>query len=393
MRPSRVLGGRAVLLILSSLIVGGLTGCKYLGWDEVLPNQTLAYKKSKMAEENLELPPDLKGAAFDDAMDIPPVDGAATYSQYTGARAQRQVNQGSGSAGEILPTVEKVELRRSGDSRWLEVVAPPPQVWPKVVAFWRDQGILMVEQNPAVGVMKTDWIENRAEIPKDFITRWVSKVAAGLYSTSTRDQYIIRMEAGPTAGTTDVHLTHRGMEEKLDTGTLGDQKRSVWQPAKSDPGKEAEMLRRLMLFLGAPDKRAAAVLASTAPTGTTSKLARVVTEGAVPVLIIPEDFQRAWRITGSALDRAGFAVKDRDMSRGLYYVRYQDTDAGATPKKKGWLERLAFWRKSEIDTVKEYQIKVEGKDKETRVSVLDTGGKRDSSESAARILSLLQSAM
>ena len=89
MRPSRVLGGRAVLLILSSLIVGGLTGCKYLGWDEVLPNQTLAYKKSKMAEENLELPPDLKGAAFDDAMDIPPVDGAATYSQYTGARAQR----------------------------------------------------------------------------------------------------------------------------------------------------------------------------------------------------------------------------------------------------------------------------------------------------------------
>ncbi|WP_236848675.1 outer membrane protein assembly factor BamC [Candidatus Thiodictyon syntrophicum] len=397
MRSLCVLVGPAVLSILSLLVVAGLGGCGML--KEALPDQGLAYQKSRQAEENLELPPDLKGASFDDAMDVPPIAGGATYSQYADGRAQRRQASTSG-AGAILPTVENVELRRSGDSRWLEVQAAPQQVWPRVVAFWREQGILLVDQNPTVGVMKTDWIENRAEIPQGFLTRMFRKVADGLYATSTRDQYSIRMEPGAKgAGSTEVHLTHRGMDETLETGTLGDSKRTVWQPGKSDPGKEAEMLRRLMLFLGAPEKKAAAALAATAPqtrgTGPAASggSARLVGEGAGAQLLIPEDFQRGWRITGAALDRAGFAVKDRDMSRGVYYVRYQDMDAGATPKARGWGERLAFWRKADIDRLKEYQIKVEGNDRETRVSVVDPSGARDSASSAGRILALLQEQM
>lgn len=400
MRLSRVLGGTAALLILSSSVVCGLSGCSFGALQELMPDQSLAYKKSRQAEENLELPPDLKGAEFDDAMDVPPIEGGATYSQYADGRAERRQGT-SATAGAVLPAVESVELRRSGDARWLEVLAAPQQVWPRVQAFWREQGILLVEQNPAVGVMKTDWIENRAEIPQGYLTRMIRKVADGLYATSTRDQYSIRMEPGVKgAGTTEVHLTHRGMEEKLETGTLGDSKRTVWQPGKTDPGKEAEMLRRLMLFLGAPDKKAAAAIAARSPSqsqsqspGATGGSTRVVGEGAGQTLLIPEDFQRGWRITGSALDRAGFAVKDRDMSRGVYYVRYQDTDAGATPPKRTWGERLAFWRKSDIDRVKEYQIKVEGNEKETRVSVVEPSGRRDPSSSAGRILALLQEQM
>ncbi len=399
MRSSRVLGGLAVLSILSLLVVVGLNGCGLSILKDVVPDQGLAYQKSRQAEQNLELPPDLKGANFDDAMDVPPIAGGATYSQYADGRAQRQ-HAGPADAGAILPTVENVELRRSGDSRWLEVQATPQQVWPRVVAFWRDQGILLVDQNPAVGVMKTDWIENRAEVPQGLLTRMIRKVADGLYDTSTRDQYSIRMEPGAKGtGTTEVHLTHRGMEEKLETGTLGDSKRTVWQPAKSDQGKEAEMLRRLMLFLGVPEKKAAAALASsalgTASTGTATSRgsARLVGEGSSAQLLIPEEFQRAWRLTGAALDRAGFAVKDRDMSRGVYYVRYQDTDAVATSKPRSLGELLAFWRKSDLDPVKEYQIKVEGNGKESRVSVVDPSGGRDSANAAGRILALLQEQM
>ena len=169
------------------------------------------------------------------------------------------------------------------------------------------------------------------------------------------------------------------------------------------------MLRRLMLFLGAPEKRAAAALAGTgAGTGvgtgagagaavgaaasgaTSSGAVRLVGEGSGQALVIPEDFQRGWRITGAALDRAGFAVKDRDMSRGLYYVRYQDADAGARPQKRSLTERLAFWRKPAIDRVTEYQIKVEGNERETRVTVVDPGG---GSGSAGRILALLKEQM
>jgi outer membrane protein assembly factor BamC len=60
-----------------ALLLGGCGGGKL---DNYLPDERLAYKKAREAEENLELPPDLAGGSFDDAMDIPPAAGSATYS-------------------------------------------------------------------------------------------------------------------------------------------------------------------------------------------------------------------------------------------------------------------------------------------------------------------------
>jgi outer membrane protein assembly factor BamC len=98
-------------------------------------------------------------------------------------------------------------------------------------------------------------------------------------------------------------------------------------------------------------------------------------------------------MVGSALDRAGFSVEDRDMSRGAYYVRYQDADARASGQKRTLASRIAFWRKDDIDRVKQYQIRVQGDATQTRVTVLDANGNPDSSPAAGRILSLLAEQM
>jgi outer membrane protein assembly factor BamC len=62
-------------------------------------------------------------------------------------------------------------------------------------------------------------------------------------------------------------------------------------------------------------------------------------------LKVNDQFDRAWRRVGLALDRIGFVVEDRDRSRGLYYVRYADLAATEdnSEKKKGFLESLKFW--------------------------------------------------
>lgn len=373
------IGGFAVALSVVLL----LTGCGSSVVNDAIPDQRLAYKKQREAGENLEIPPDLTAGQFDDALDIPPI-GGTTYSEYSGSRAHRQR---VAAAGDVLPEIPNVELKRRDSERWLEVQAVPQQVWPRVIAFWREQGILLVEQEPSVGIMKTDWLDNRAEIRRDFVTRMISKVAEGLYATSTRDQYSVRIEPGTRAGTTDVHLTHRGMEERLVTNAIGDGSRTVWEPSGSDPAKEAEMLRRLMVFLGAPEQRAAAGTASVAPAPTG---ARLVAEGGSQVLVIQEEFRRAWRTTGSALDRAGFAVEDRDLSRGIYYVRYAGQSGDSDGKGPGLLSRMTFWRKDAVDPVKQYQVLVQGNDSESRVRVLDASGNPDVSESGQRILALLR---
>lgn len=391
-RPSRywLLTG---IIALTQLLIG----CGSATLQELIPDQTLAYKKSREASENLELPPNLRAGSFDDALDVPPLEGGATYSDFASGRAKRQA---TAQSGDVLPGVSNVEMRRSGSERWLEVQATPQQVWPRVIAFWRQQGILLAEQDPSVGVMKTDWIENRAEIPQDFLTRQLRRVVDGLYATSTRDQYRVQLEAGPKGGTTEVRLTHKGMEEKLVTSTLGDAQRTVWEPSGTDSGRESEMLRRLMLFLGASEQQAKQALAG-APQGAgpatgpapAGSPARILTEGGSQVLIIADEYRRGWRMVGWALDRAGFSVEDRDMSRGAYYVRYQDADARAASQKRSFASRLAFWRKDDIDRVKQYQIQVQGDASQTRVRVLDAKGNPDGSAAAGRILALLAEQM
>lgn len=376
-------------LILSPLLLSGC-GSNNI-FSEAIPDQRLAYKKQREAGENLEIPPDLTSGSFDDALDIPPI-GGATYSEYSGSRTQRQR---VASDGDVLPAIPNVELKRRDAERWIEVQAVPQQVWPKVIAFWREQGVLLVEQDPAVGVMRTDWLDNRADVRRDFITRMISKVAEGAYATSTRDQYSVRIEPGTSPGTTDIHMTHRGMEERLVTNAIGDGSRTIWEPSGAEPAKEAEMLRRLMVFLGASEARAAGAgpASGAAAPATGTVVTRLVTEGGYQTLVIQEEFRRAWRTTGAALGRAGFAIEDQDMTRGTYYVRYAGQDGSSQGERRGWMSRMAFWKKDEVDPVKQYQVRVQGNETETRVSVLDASGQPDATESAQRILALMQQEM
>lgn len=382
-------GFKAVGLLVIPTLMIQLTGCGSVGLGDALPDQRLVYKKQREAGENLEIPPDLTGSNFNDAMDIPSAGGTATYSEYTGNLAQRRQNLENKT---VLPTTPSVDLKRAGDSRWIEVKASPSEVWPRAIAFWREQGILLVEQNPAVGVMRTDWLDNRAEIRRDFITRMVSKVFEGAYSTSTRDQYSLRIEEGPRAGSTDIYLTHRGMEERLLTTVIGEGSRSVWEPSGSDSAKEAEMLRRLMVYLGASKQVADASSAAPADRGAPGSSSALVMVDGIQVLSIPRDFRQAWQLTGSALDRAGFAVEDRDQSQGVFYVRYSGRDGAESgdSKKPGFFSRVAFWRKKEIDEIRQYRIQVAGGESGSRVSVLDDKGRPDQSESGQRILELIR---
>jgi outer membrane protein assembly factor BamC len=358
-----------------------LSACGSVDVDDYLPDQRLAYKKQREAADNLEIPPDLTSGTFDDAMDVPDLGGSATYSEYIGERSRkRQI----ATSGDILPEVEDVSLRREGDRRWLVISAIPRDVWPRVLGFWREQGILLTEQDPVAGVMKTDWLENRAEIRRDPVTNVLRKVVDGLYATSTRDQYRVRIEPGLSSGTTDLYLTHRGMEERLVSNVVGEEASTIWEPSGSDPDKEAAMLRRLMVYLGVTEDRAARVVAEER---TRAPSARLVREAGGTVLVIDDEYRRAWRSTGVALDRVGFAVEDRDRTQGVYFVRYDDPSTGE--EKKGFMSKLAFWGSDDVDTVRQYQVRLTGNGPQTRVDIRDQAGRPDNSPTAQRILTLL----
>ena len=375
--------------LIISLLVVTLTACSSMGVDEVLSDKAVEYKRETQAERNLEIPPDLTSGRINDKMSVPDnFGGVSSYSEYVTDRRLRGADGSTRTVagGSVLPDIQDFEIRRDGEDRWLWVNAPVEQVWQRVSDFWLDSGILLAEQDPTVGTMRTSWLENRARIREGFITNTIRRAFDALYETGTRDQYRVRLERAPN-DTTELFLTHFGMEEKVIASAEGQVANTVWEPSPRDPQLEAEMLRRIMVFLGAADERARAQLAARRQ-AEPARSELINTQRGVE-LRIDENFSTAWRRIGLALDRVGFAVEDRDRSAGIYYVRYNDPSR--QDADGGWLSNLAFWSDDDdVDKVNRYQVRVASAPGLTVVGVASEAGEPDRSPTAVRILTLLQ---
>jgi outer membrane protein assembly factor BamC len=349
-----------------------------------LPSKKIDYKTSTKLP-TLEIPPDLVRPGGDERFAVPDagaVKGTATYSDYSkdqAGRPQVAANQA------VLPNVENVRIERAGTQRWLVVPGTPEQIWPTVKEFWQQTGFVVNVELPEAGVMETDWNENRAKIPESGIRGLMGRAISSLYSTPERDKYRTRLERGAQPGTTEIYISHRGVEEVY-INEYQDQ--LLWQPRKPDPDLEAEMLRRMMVRFGVDNERAQTQIA-TAKLEPQAKLTKGGTAGSM--LALNDQFDRAWRRVGLALDRVGFTVEDRDRSKGVYFVRYIDPNIDVkSGEDKGWLAKLNFWSSSKSQQSKEqYRILVQGDGSTAEVRVLDKEGVREQSDTANRILTLL----
>jgi outer membrane protein assembly factor BamC len=343
-------------------VVAALSACSMLQGDKI------DYKSAKQGP-SLEVPPDLTQLARDNRYVVP--GGTVSANSY-------QVGQSVAGMPTAATALGDVRIERDGNQRWLVVNRPADQLWGPIRDFWQENGFLLDLDQPNLGIMETDWAENRAKIPQDIIRSTIGKVFDSLYSTSERDKFRTRLERSPNGGT-EIYISHRGMQEVY-SNTQKDQ--TVWEPRPSDPELEAEFLRRLMVKLGAPATQAAAAM-NVAPDKPTS---RVATVNQHPVVVIDEGFDRAWRRVGLALDRTGFTVEDRDRSQGTYFVRY--VPPTGDKKEPGFFGKL-FSRAGPTEQPLKYRINLKTEGQTTTVSVLNANGAPEASDNAQRIVQVI----
>jgi outer membrane protein assembly factor BamC len=374
--------GRTVLSLVASLALGACSGIS------IDLDKRIDYKTQGGQLPPLEVPPDLTRPGADERYAVPDVNarGTATYSEYSRERgAQRSAAPGSNA---VLPQLDNAKIVRDGHQRWLVVKGTPEHVWQTVKDFWQEAGFVVNVEIPAAGIMETDWAENRARIDAGVIRNFFSRMLDFAYSSAERDKFRVRIERGAEPGTTEIFISHRGMEEVYTQLPSADQADTRWQPRPPDPLLEAQMLGRLMLRFGVDAPRALAQLS--APSTIPPRATLVKGENGERLLALEDQFDRAWRRVGLALDRVGFTVEDRDRAQGLYYVRYIDPQIdNKTAEKPGLLSRLKFWGddKPKLDQFR-IQIKDDARNG-SNVNVLAKDGKQETSETAGRILTLL----
>jgi len=332
-------------ILITTLLALSLSACDSIPFIDNTPD----YKTAGRSRP-LEVPPDLTSISASDTYAVP--GGTTTYSSYT---------QGQGSVLEqerILPNPENVRMERAGSQRWLVVDAPPEKVWPVIREFWNDLGFAVRVENPETGVMETEWVDP-SSITRDDKGNYLDKFQGWLdklNTLQTRQKFRTRIDRGEN-NATEIYLSHRSVADATDdgkervrtaygtyeTGYRLEGKRTKEQEERANAEDiDAELLRRLMVRLGVTEQQSRTVVAAV-----NTEVRATIDRGGDGQfnLKVNDQFDRAWRRVGLALDRVGFVVEDRDRSRGLYYVRYADlgTAEESGGKKKGLLESLKFW--------------------------------------------------
>lgn len=356
---------KALHIGISTVVLLSLTGCGSMG----LGNKRIDYRSGAAQVPTLEVPPDLTTPTTDDGFKVPGTDGASvtSYSDYSKGDATAPVGRSA-----VLPEVKGVHLERNGAQRWLVVGDKAESVWPVVKAFFQENGLTIASEDQAAGVMETDWAENRAKIPQDAVRSVLGKVFDGLYSSGLRDQYRARLERAKDGESTEVYITHRGMEEVLSS----DGSTSKWQTRSADPEMEAIMLQKLMVRFGAGETEAAvaASAAVTAPgvapavVGGDGKANLVEVFDGSKVLVVNDSFDKTWRRVGLALEQAGMAVEDKDRAKGIYFLRSAEAESS-------WTDSLMFWKDAPSD--RRYRVIVKDGGSSCDVRVTDQDGGND----------------
>ena len=341
-----------------------------------MDGERVDYKSSGTKGPSLDVPPDLTQLSRETRYVVPGT--AVSASNY-------QVGQPAQAVQTAAVRMGDVRIERAGSQRWLVVNRPADKVWGPVRDFWLESGFLLSQDQENLGIMETDYAENRAKLPQDFIRSALGKVLDGLYSTGERDKFRTRLERR-TDGGTEIYVSHRGMVEVITGGktgsaaTTGDS--TVWQPRPADPELEAEFLRRMMVKLGVTQEQSKALVAA----GTPRQTSRIATVNNQPVVQIDEGFERAWRRVGLALDRTGFTVEDRDRSKGTYFVRY--VEPVANKSEPGFFSKLFSGSPAAVPPLK-YQITVKSQGESTTVAVLNAQGAPEASANAQRIVQVI----
>jgi outer membrane protein assembly factor BamC len=319
-----------------------LSGCgAFSSLDQVVPDNSKKYRKAETMPP-LDVPPDLSTDRINDEI-AGNQKGTATYSEFEEA-ATNPLASKYNIAPELKPS-----LAGEGTKRHLVIPGDREVTWQRLLEFWADKGIPVKRKDLRIGLMDTE---------------------AG----SDGYAYRLRMERGDTSKIAKVYVGAAGFE--------------------GNAQKNEAMLRQIADYLGGlyqQDKVEKQELEKTQPQVVTVNAVLIDEENGHQALLIDQDFPDVWKRTGRVLDSKGFSVEDQDRSRGIYFVHYLDPFNEADKEEEGILSKLAFWRDDEEKAPDEYYyIKLISDAEKTKMIILDAEETRTSSDTAKRLLSLMQ---
>lgn len=327
--------------------------------------------------ENLELPPDLTRADSRSSFELP-----ANISGEDPSVRDRVP---------VLARVETLRLEGSGDHYWLSVEESVDNLYQLVRNFWAVEGYRLVLDEPAIGIMQTEWILKEEGSKGRTDSFWAALFSSDNLSAS-QDQFRTRIERD--GNRSRIYIAHRGTEyrhviESGDRFSPGDSEDRIWRFRQPEPELEIEMLSRLMLFLGLQQAEVEQQKAKPKLFAPRAFL-DVDDDENSPVLVLKDPYHIAWNRVYHQLERLNFEIEKAEFksglsSEGLFIIA---TDVIEEQSDKGGFFSFLS-RKTKKKAQKFFLVIVEISHELTRINIENGDGELDTSPAGAELMALL----
>ena len=382
-----------ILSLIAALLV---SACSTSSLRDAIPDRRPDYRQSNVSRQ-LEIPPDLSGGTLDDQLTVPDMNPASVASY----RAYSQDNAVRDKRGfiEVLPQLYGVQvIEQPGTLPYILVSADTTTTWTAVKKYWENNGIRLRTQEPAIGLMETDWLENLADLPRTGISGLLDGIIRLTHDSGTRDRYRVRFSREGD-GKTGVSIVYSQAEEKaVRDGNNKDPQGFRWQQSDNDnPELQLEMTRRIALFISAELRRQNELQQKHGDAGASAAAsgvrAQLTTADGKPALAIQGNYSQAWRVLGIGLDKASFALEKQDYNSGTYQVQYQPQSAEKAEKTGFWARLWGGKKPQKADNAPRYLIRLADQGDHSIAVVQTLAGKAASDKEARALLETVQSAL
>lgn len=338
-------------------------------------SQDLRYLDSRSAEK-LEIPPDLTVTNLGSDMVLP----NNFSSDIDSSKPLKSIP--------VLLKVDSLKLEGQADFYWLSVNEPVDNLFKLVRKFWSSEGFRLKVDEPAIGLMQTDWVYKKEGSEKPY-TNFLVRLFSSEDLSATQNQFRTRIERDVEKGVSRIFISHRGTayEHILRTRQNEDVKLNNWQLVPPNNGLEVEMLSRLMLFLGLEQTRVDQQLADIKFFSPLSSIHADYSENET-YLLVNDVYTKTWYRTLYQLDRMNIEVVSSNIDSGLRtagLIRVK-TNVEEEVSEGGF---LSFG--SEVKIVKKEVVFVltEESSAVTRISIQQPDGEVESSKEGVELLTLL----
>ena len=382
-----------ILSLIAALLV---SACSTSSLRDAIPDRRPDYRQSNVSRQ-LEIPPDLSGGTLDDQLTVPDMNPASVASY----RAYSQDNAVRDKRGfiEVLPQLYGVQvIEQPGTLPYILVSADTTTTWTAVKKYWENNGIRLRTQEPAIGLMETDWLENLSDLPRTGISGLLDGIIRLTHDSGTRDRYRVRFSREGD-GKTGVSIVYSQAEEKaVRDGNNKDPQGFRWQQSDNDnPELQLEMTRRIALFVSAELRRQNELQQKHGDNGASAAAsgvrAQLTTADGHPALAIQGNYSQAWRVLGIGLDKASFALEKQDYNSGTYQVQYQPQSAEKAEKTGFWARLWGGKKPQKADNAPRYLIRLADQGDHSIAVVQTLAGKAASDKEARALLETVQSAL